>query len=92
MKIFTHCGQDSETGDAADTYSSAAEKSEEAKNIEISSSAASETNTSIAMHRSESYRHIIEAEDENAGFINRFKPNMKFINIEHANRSKTVKM
>lgn len=51
------------------------------------------------IHRSESYRHIIEAaeeeeedEDQNEFFFNRFKPTAKFVNIEKVQRSKSVKM
>lgn len=46
----------------------------------------------IKIHRSDSYRHIIEAEDESASFINRFNPGTKFIDIKPMSRSKTVKM
>lgn len=88
-----HCGKGNETGDAADTYSSAAAKEEEEDDKSTKGSNTPTTaNTNIAIHRSESYRHIIEAEDENAEFINRFKPNVKFIDIERAPRSKTIKM
>ncbi|KAJ8920462.1 hypothetical protein NQ315_005330 [Exocentrus adspersus] len=53
------------------------------------------------IHRSESYRRIIEAA-ENAGndeageegafFFNRFKPTAKFVNIERVPRSKSIKI
>lgn len=49
------------------------------------------------IHRSESYRHIIEAaeneENENdICFFNRFKPTAKFVNIERVPRNKSIKM
>lgn len=51
-----------------------------------------ETVTVTKIHRSDSYRHIIEAEDENATFINRFNPTTEFVNIKPTARSRTVKM
>ncbi|GJQ85862.1 hypothetical protein Trydic_g15320 [Trypoxylus dichotomus] len=50
------------------------------------------------IHRSESYRHIIEAEDECSSmtqsipFFTRLKPTIKFVNIEKIPRSKGVKL
>lgn len=50
------------------------------------------------IHRSESYRHIIEAaedeeeEDRNVFFFSRFKSTAKFVNIERVPRSKSIKM
>lgn len=92
MKISMHCGQGSETGDAADTCLTAAESSDATRNTGTSSSSVAEPEKPSIIPRSESYRRIIEAEDENAGFINRFESNVKLVNIEQASRSKTVKM
>ncbi|XP_018580022.1 uncharacterized protein LOC108917757 [Anoplophora glabripennis] len=51
------------------------------------------------IHRSESYRRIIEAAEnadddaaESTFFFNRFKPTAKFVNIERVPRSKSVKI
>lgn len=47
------------------------------------------------IHRSESYRRIVEAAEEEVdalGFFDRFKPTVKFVNIERVPRSKSVKM
>lgn len=49
------------------------------------------------IHRSESYRHIIEAEDDTPrdppiAFFTRLKPTIKFVNIEKIPRSKGVKL
>lgn len=95
VKTHMHCGQGSGTGDAADTCSTAAERPSEGSNNDTRQSdmTSTETNVNIVkIHRSDSYRHIIEAEDENAAFINRFNPTAKYIDIEPTPRSKTVKM
>lgn len=58
----------------------------------------SRTELATKIHRSESYRHIIEAaedegdEERNVFFFNRFKPTAKFVNIERIPRSRSVKM
>lgn len=95
VKIYLHCGQGSGTGDAADTCSTAAERRSEGSNngTKQFNMTSTETNANIVkIHRSDSYRHIIEAEDESAAFINRFNPTAKFIDIEPTPRSRTVKM
>ncbi|KAK5649320.1 hypothetical protein RI129_000349 [Pyrocoelia pectoralis] len=42
--------------------------------------------------RSDSYRHIIEDDEDNANFFNRFKSNAKIINVERIPRSRTIKL
>ncbi|KAK4881061.1 hypothetical protein RN001_004380, partial [Aquatica leii] len=42
--------------------------------------------------RSDSYRHIIEQEDDNANFFNRFKSSAKIINVERIPRSRTIRL
>lgn len=94
LKIYLHCGQGSGTGDAADTCSTAAEKQSEGSNNDTkqSDTTSAEMNVNIAkIHRSDSYRHIIEA-DESAAFINRFSSTAKFIDIEPTPKARTVKM
>ncbi|CAH1223954.1 unnamed protein product [Diabrotica balteata] len=52
----------------------------------------------IKIHRSESYRHIIEAaenegnEERNVYFFSRFRPAAKFVNIERVPRSKSIRI
>ncbi|XP_050506430.1 uncharacterized protein LOC114332848 [Diabrotica virgifera virgifera] len=97
------------TGDAADTCSAVAEKEDETK--EAAAAAAVSTQTSagstptteaptatVKIHRSESYRHIIEAaenegnEERNVYFFSRFRPAAKFVNIERVPRSKSIRI
>ncbi|KAH0816326.1 hypothetical protein GEV33_006465 [Tenebrio molitor] len=87
------------TGDVADTCSTAAENQTRIPNAEKRGTGSvgmtSETTVVPKMHRSESYRRIVEAAeevDDSLGFFNRFKPTVKFINIERVPRAKSVKM
>ncbi|XP_074034007.1 protostome-specific GEF isoform X2 [Leptinotarsa decemlineata] len=58
------------------------------------------TPTEVApkIHRSESYRHIIEAaenegnEEQNTFFFSRFRPTAKYVNIERVPRFKSIKI
>ncbi|XP_017779494.1 PREDICTED: uncharacterized protein LOC108564844 isoform X3 [Nicrophorus vespilloides] len=49
--------------------------------------------TITSIHRSESYRRIIEAEDDHVGFFTRFRnrPSMRFVNIERIPPTRGVK-
>lgn len=99
-----HCGQGKGTGDVADKCSSVAEttttisperdvtSSERLSTPTGESLSSSTTDVTPRIHRSESYRHIIEQEDESASFFNRFRPTMKFVNIERIPRAKGVKL
>lgn len=99
-----HCGQGKGTGDVADKCSSAAETTttlSPEKDVTSSERLSTPTEESLSnsiadvmprIHRSESYRHIIEQEDENASFFNRFRPAMRFVNIERIPRAKGVKL
>ncbi|KAJ8935939.1 hypothetical protein NQ314_012560 [Rhamnusium bicolor] len=100
--------QGSGTGDVADICLAAVENpkmkeqkktTEEGGRTVLSPPIVISTPTEVVtkIHRSESYRHIIEAaenadEDENTYFFNRFKPTAKFVNIERVPRSKSIKM
>lgn len=109
--LLFHCGQGNGIGDAADTCSTVAEAespeetskaTEEVELTPLSSpppvDVIESTGTVMRIHRSESYRHIIEAteaecdEERNAFFFNRFKPTAKFVNIERVPKSKSIKM
>lgn len=97
--FLLHCGQGNGTGDVADTCSTAAENQTRIPNAEKRGTGSvgmtSETTVVPKMHRSESYRRIVEAAeevDDSLGFFNRFKPTVKFINIERVPRAKSVKM
>ncbi|KAJ3667139.1 hypothetical protein Zmor_002541 [Zophobas morio] len=94
-----HCGQGNGTGDVVDTCSTAVENKIGTPNpgrTGMGSAVTSGTTVVPKMHRSESYRRIIEAaeddEEDNLGFFNRFKPTVKFINIERVPRAKSVKI
>lgn len=109
--MLFYCGQGNGTGDAADTCwtVAAAESPEETSKATeevaltpLSSPPLVDVGESIRtvtrIHRSESYRHIIEAteaecdDERNAFFYNRFKPTAKFVNIERVPKSKSIKM
>ncbi|XP_044258396.1 uncharacterized protein LOC123007266 isoform X2 [Tribolium madens] len=87
------------TGDVADKCSTAVENRIESPNTEMEMGSAvttSETTVVPKIHRSESYRKIIEAAEEDyddaLGFFERFKPTVKFINIERVPRAKSAKI
>lgn len=92
VNMYLHCGQGNEIGDAADTCSTAAANPMANNRDTGRSDTTSVHMNTTKMHRSDSYRHIIEAEDESATFISRFNPTAKFIDIKPTPRSKTVKM
>ncbi|KAF5289494.1 hypothetical protein FQA39_LY15049 [Lamprigera yunnana] len=82
-------------GDAADICLTAVEApriviNQERSNTPVVASQVKLTTPRII--RSDSYRHIIEQEDDNANFFNRFKSNAKIINVERIPRSKTIKL
>ncbi|KAF5307360.1 hypothetical protein FQR65_LT07077 [Abscondita terminalis] len=82
------------TGGVADICSIAAE----ARKITITQkplntpAAASPVKSTPRILRSDSYRHIIEQEDDSVDFFNRFKSNAKIINVERIPRSRTIKL
>lgn len=78
------------TGDGTGSSERLSTPTEAGSSPKSSSTAGQQIHPSI--HRSESYRHIIDQEDENASFFNRFRPSMKFVNIERIPRSKGVKL
>lgn len=91
--MFLKCGQGNRTGIVADTGSIAAEEKKIQIPLELSTPVAVSQvkSTSPRILRSDSYRHIIEEEDDNTNFFSRFKSNTK-INIERIPRSKSVKL
>lgn len=97
--VFLHCGQGNEIGDVADECSSVAITQQQGKgtnsvksNTQIEVSRSNSAVIIPRIHRSESYRHIIEDENEGINFFARFKPTMKFVNIEKIPKSRGVKL
>ncbi|XP_064212402.1 uncharacterized protein PsGEF isoform X3 [Tribolium castaneum] len=89
------CGQGNGTGDVADKCSTAVENRIETP--EMGSAVTTSEATAVPkIHRSESYRKIVEAAEEDyddaLGFFDRFKPTVKFINIERVPRAKSAKI
>nr|XP_015840738.1 PREDICTED: uncharacterized protein LOC663795 isoform X2 [Tribolium castaneum] len=83
------------TGDVADKCSTAVENRIETP--EMGSAVTTSEATAVPkIHRSESYRKIVEAAEEDyddaLGFFDRFKPTVKFINIERVPRAKSAKI
>lgn len=94
-----HCGQGNETGGVADTCSTAVNEDPKTERKIPLLVVTPETAAVPKIPRSESYRRIVEAaEDEDIedhlrlGFFSRFKPTVNFVNIERVPRAKSVKM
>nr|XP_022900553.1 uncharacterized protein LOC111413719 isoform X2 [Onthophagus taurus] len=100
--------QDNGTGSAADKCSTAAERDTpsvaatasdfEELNVQrreavvVAESSSCSSTPLPRIQRSDSYRHIIDQEDENPNFFARLKPTVKFVNIERIPRSKGIKL
>ncbi|KAG5883483.1 hypothetical protein JTB14_038357 [Gonioctena quinquepunctata] len=92
------------TGDVADTCSAAAEsptettEKEEERRATPPATFSTPTEVVTRIHRSESYRHIIEAaenegsDEQNTFFFNRFRPTAKYVNIERVPKFKSIKI
>ncbi|CAG9861476.1 unnamed protein product [Phyllotreta striolata] len=94
--------QGNEIGSAADTCSAVAanRRADDAGRATPSSAVSTPTTEvpSAAIHRSESYRRIVEAaenegnEERSVFFFSRFRPAIKFVNIERVPKAKSSKI
>ncbi|XP_031338107.1 uncharacterized protein LOC116167013 isoform X2 [Photinus pyralis] len=81
------------TGDVADICLTAAEAPRSIQEQSNTPAVAFPVkSTTPRILRSDSYRHIIEDDEDNANFFNRFKSNAKIINVERIPRSRTIKL